>query len=47
MCEDKQLLLEEAPDSYKEIADVIEDLEPFAKVVAIMRPVVTYKMRKE
>ncbi|KAJ3248955.1 hypothetical protein HK104_007689, partial [Borealophlyctis nickersoniae] len=44
VCDDKDLLFEEAPDAYKGIEDVIYDLREVAKVVAILRPVVTYKL---
>ncbi|KAF8929174.1 release factor H-coupled R [Dissophora ornata] len=47
ICEDTDLLFEEQPEAYKDITDVIEDLGPFVKVVAILRPICTYKMRKE
>lgn len=45
ICEDKDLLYEEAPENYKKISKVIEDLISFnlIEVVAILRPVVTYK----
>ncbi|KAF9914636.1 hypothetical protein BX616_007895 [Lobosporangium transversale] len=47
ICEDTDLLFEEQPEAYKEITDIIDDLGSFVKVVAIMRPICTYKMRKE
>ncbi|KAG0370825.1 tRNA-splicing ligase RtcB-domain-containing protein [Gamsiella multidivaricata] len=47
ICEDTDLLFEEQPGAYKEITDIIDDLGPFVKVVAILRPICTYKMRKE
>ncbi|KAG0255421.1 hypothetical protein DFQ27_006282 [Actinomortierella ambigua] len=47
VCEDPNLLLEEQPGAYKDIYDVIHDLLPFAKIVAILRPIATYKMRNE
>ncbi|KAG0257920.1 hypothetical protein BG011_003690 [Mortierella polycephala] len=47
ICEDTDLLFEEQPEAYKDITDVIDDLGPFIKVVAILRPICTYKMRKE
>ncbi|KAI1319421.1 hypothetical protein EDD11_003998 [Mortierella claussenii] len=47
ICEDSDLLFEEQPDAYKEITDIIDDLGPFVKVVAILRPICTYKMRNE
>jgi release factor H-coupled RctB family protein len=45
VCEDRNLLIEEAPDAYKDISCVIEDLEVFglARVVASFRPLVTFK----
>eukprot|EP00160_Parvularia_atlantis_P000089 Unigene10078_Nuclearia_a/m.30759 Unigene10078_Nuclearia_a/g.30759 ORF Unigene10078_Nuclearia_a/g.30759 Unigene10078_Nuclearia_a/m.30759 type:complete len:464 (-) Unigene10078_Nuclearia_a:588-1979(-) len=49
VCEDKTLLYEEAPDAYKEVDDIIRDLEEagLVRIVAVLRPVVTYKMRAE
>ncbi|KAK9766985.1 hypothetical protein K7432_003533 [Basidiobolus ranarum] len=47
ICEDTNLLFEEQPAAYKDISAVITDLEPFVKVIAILRPICTYKMRKE
>ena len=45
VCEDRNLLIEEAPDAYKDISRVIVDLELFglARVVASFRPLVTFK----
>jgi len=45
ICEDRALLIEEAPEAYKPIAGVIADLEAFglARVVASFRPLVTVK----
>ncbi|EFC45815.1 predicted protein [Naegleria gruberi] len=47
ICEDKNLLFEEQPAAYKDIDAVISDLVHFGvvEVVAIMRPLITYKMR--
>jgi len=47
ICEDKELLYEEAPSAYKEIELIIEDLKIFnlIKVVAVFRPLITYKVR--
>ena len=47
ICEDKDLLYEEAPENFKKISKVIEDLVYFKliEVVAILRPVVTYKKK--
>jgi release factor H-coupled RctB family protein len=48
ICEDKELLYEEAPQAYKNISIVIEDLvhEGLVEVVATLSPVVTYKVRR-
>jgi release factor H-coupled RctB family protein len=45
VCEDRDLLVEEAPDAYKSIARVIGDLVDLdlARVVAAFRPLVTFK----
>jgi release factor H-coupled RctB family protein len=48
ICEDKELLYEEAPQAYKNITVVIDDLvkEGLVDVVAILKPLVTYKVRR-
>ena len=48
ICEDKDLLYEEAPQAYKNIDAVIADLigADLIEVVATLKPVITYKMRK-
>jgi release factor H-coupled RctB family protein len=48
ICEDKELLYEEAPQAYKSISVVIDDLvqEGLVDIVATLRPVVTYKVRR-
>ena len=45
VCEDRNLLIEEAGDAYKAIDRVIDDLVGFglAEVVATFRPLVTFK----
>ena len=45
LCADKDLLFEEAPEAYKDIDGVIQDLldHGLARVVATLRPVLTYK----
>jgi hypothetical protein len=45
ICEDKELLYEEAPQPYKNISVVIEDLvrARLAEVIGILRPLITYK----
>jgi release factor H-coupled RctB family protein len=45
VCEDRKLMVEEAPDAYKAIDRVIADLVEFglARVVATFRPLVTFK----
>lgn len=48
ICEDKELLFEEAPQAYKNIDIVIADMvnAGLAEVMAVLRPVVTYKVRR-
>jgi release factor H-coupled RctB family protein len=48
ICEDRQLLFEEAPQAYKNIDAVIESLVAYglARVIAVLRPLVTYKVRR-
>jgi release factor H-coupled RctB family protein len=48
VCEDKELLYEEAPQAYKNITVVIDDVvnAGLVDVVAVMRPLVTYKVRR-
>lgn len=48
ICEDKELLYEEAPQAYKNISIVIEDLVQagLIDVTAILKPIVTYKVRR-
>lgn len=48
ICEDTALLYEEAPQAYKKIDVVIEDLvaESLVDVIAVLRPLVTYKVRR-
>ena len=45
VCEDRDLIVEEAPEAYKSIDRVIADLADFglARVVATFRPLVTFK----
>jgi release factor H-coupled RctB family protein len=45
ICENRDLLVEEAPDAYKNIGRVIDDLVAFGlvRVVATFRPLVTFK----
>lgn len=47
ICEDKELLYEEAPQAYKNITIVIDDLVQagLIEVIAILKPLVTYKVR--
>jgi release factor H-coupled RctB family protein len=49
VCEDEELVFEEAPSCYKDVDSVVRDLEEagVARIVGVMRPVVTYKTRKE
>jgi release factor H-coupled RctB family protein len=48
ICEERDLLYEEAPAAYKNIEAVIGDLVDagFASVIATFRPLLTYKTRK-
>lgn len=48
ICEDRELLYEEAPQAYKNIAIVIDDLieAGLVDVLAVMKPLVTYKVRR-
>lgn len=48
ICEDRDLLYEEAPAAYKDIETVIDDLvdADLISVVATFRPLLTYKTRK-
>jgi release factor H-coupled RctB family protein len=49
ICEDKELLYEEAPEAYKNIEQVIFDLKNagLIEVVASYQPVITYKRRAD
>lgn len=48
ICDDRELLYEEAPHAYKNIDQVIQDLldEDLVDVIATFKPLVTYKNRK-
>lgn len=48
ICEDNELLYQEAPEAYKNIDTVIDDLVQFGLVqkVASFRPLITYKTRR-
>lgn len=48
ICEDRELIYDEAPQAYKDIAQVIADLEAagLIETVAVYRPVLTYKVRR-
>ncbi len=48
ICEDKQLIFEEAPEAYKDIEQVITDLAEagLVRLIAKYRPVITYKTRQ-
>lgn len=49
ICEDKNLLYEEAPQAYKNIEIVVNDMVEFGliKVIAIFKPLITYKTRRK
>ena len=48
ICEERDLLYEEAPDAYKNIEGVVADLVAagLVSVIATLRPLLTYKTRK-
>jgi release factor H-coupled RctB family protein len=48
ICEQRELLYEEAPAAYKNIEDVVQDLADagLVSVIATLRPLLTYKTRK-
>ena len=48
ICEDRNLLYEEAPEAYKDIEDVVKALvnAGLCRVVAVLRPLITYKTRR-
>lgn len=48
VCDDKNLLYEEAPEAYKDIRRVVDDMVEarLIRVVASLRPLLTYKVRK-
>lgn len=48
ICEDKDLIYEEAPQAYKNIDMVVRDLVELklVKVVAVFKPLITYKVRR-
>ncbi|KAK4695246.1 release factor H-coupled RctB family protein, partial [Lecanoromycetidae sp. Uapishka_2] len=49
VCEDKELVWEEAPEAYKNVFDVADDLvaKGCAEIVGWCRPLVSYKIRRE
>jgi release factor H-coupled RctB family protein len=49
ICEDKDLIYEEAPQAYKDVDIVVQDLAEagFLRVVAMLRPLITYKTRRK
>ena len=48
ICEDRQLIYEEAPQAYKDVQQVIRDLDGAGLIdmVATLRPLITYKTRR-
>jgi release factor H-coupled RctB family protein len=49
ICENKDLLYEEAPQAYKDIDIVVQDLvdDKIVEIIAIFRPIITYKTRRK
>jgi release factor H-coupled RctB family protein len=47
ICEDRDLLYEEAPQAYKNVDVVVQDLVDagLARIAAVLRPLLTYKTR--
>ena len=48
ICEDRELLFQEAPQAYKKIDAVMADLvnQGYIRLVAALRPLITYKTRR-
>jgi release factor H-coupled RctB family protein len=48
ICEDRDLLYEEAPQAYKDVGAVVQDLVDagLVRVIATLRPLITYKLRR-
>ncbi|GAA0295293.1 RNA ligase RtcB family protein [Sphingomonas oligophenolica] len=48
ICEDRELIYEEAPQAYKDIRQVVADLDRagLITIVAALRPLITYKTRR-
>lgn len=48
ICEDRELIFEEAPQAYKDIQQVVRDLLDAGLIdpIATMRPLITYKTRR-
>ena len=49
ICSDRRLIVEEAPEAYKDIGRVIDEMEAagLCRVVAVLRPVITFKTARE
>ncbi|KAB2914858.1 MAG: RNA ligase RtcB family protein [Hyphomicrobiaceae bacterium] len=49
ICEDRELIYEEAPQAYKDIGQIVADLSTagLASVIAVYRPLITYKTRRQ
>jgi release factor H-coupled RctB family protein len=45
VCDSPDLLVEERPEAYKNIASVVEDMADICRGVIVFRPYVTYKVR--
>ena len=45
ICDDRELLYDEAPEAYKDIETVVADLEAagLLEVIGVLRPLITYK----
>jgi release factor H-coupled RctB family protein len=49
ICTDRRLMMEEAPEAYKDVGKVIEDLEAMQlmRVVAVLRPMINFKTARD
>jgi release factor H-coupled RctB family protein len=45
ICDDRELLYDEAPEAYKDVETVVRDLADagMLEVIAVLRPLITYK----
>jgi release factor H-coupled RctB family protein len=48
ICTNPDLLVEEMPEAYKDVACVVDDMEDqgICRGIVVLRPIVTYKVRE-